>query len=342
MQPICISKKIICQSRMPTNKHASFRYRALDQCFTNRGRRKWTLDELVQEVSRFLQEEFGADTTVSQRTIQGDINVMRSARPRGFGAPIVCRQGLYFYGNPQFRIEKMPLGQEEVDLLRDAVAVLRQLPGMPQLPAVQILLQRVSGRSGAEALSPGFIQFETNPAVRGLEWLAPLYQAIAQRQAVRIDYHPFTEAPLHILLHPYLLKEWHNRWYVFGRNTDDKLWNLALDRMQGVAVAEEVAYQENDLFDPETWFNDLVGVTKPEGAQPVEVLLETTYLPSRYLETRPIHPSQRLLRQEGERYVFALRVIVNPELVNELVRFGNDVKVAAPVALKEMVERRLG
>jgi predicted DNA-binding transcriptional regulator YafY len=88
--------------------------------------------------------------------------------------------------------------------------------------------------------------------------------------------------------------------------------------------------------------SNLVGVTKPEGAQPVEVLLETTYLPSRYLETRPIHPSQRLLRQEDERYVFALRVIVNPELVNELVRFGNDVKVAAPVALKEMVERRLG
>lgn len=82
---------------MPTNKHASFRYRALDQCFTHRGHRKWTLNELVEEVSRLLREAFGAGTTLSKRTIQGDINVMRSPRPRGFGAPIVCRQGLYFY-----------------------------------------------------------------------------------------------------------------------------------------------------------------------------------------------------------------------------------------------------
>ena len=342
MQPICISQKIICLSGMPTNKHASFRYRALDQCFTNRGRRKWTLDELVLEVSRFLQEEFGVDTTVSKRTIQGDINVMRSARPRGFGAPIVCQRGRYFYSDPHFQIDKMPLGPEEVDLLRDAAALLRRLPGMPQLPAVEILLQRVSGRNGSGALSPGFIQFETNPAVRGLEWLAPLYQAIAERKVVLIDYHPFTEAPLHILLHPYLLKEWHNRWYIFGRNGDDKLWNLALDRIQGVSEAGAVAYRENDLFDPETWFDDMVGVTKPDGAQPVEVQIETTYLPSRYLETRPIHPSQRLLRHDGDRYVFALHVIVNPELVNELVWFGNNVQVLSPPELRALVQGRLG
>lgn len=327
---------------MPTNKHASFRYRALDQCFTNRGHRKWTLDELVEEVSRLSREAFGAGTTLSKRTIQGDINVMRSPRPRGFGAPIVCRLGLYYYKDPAFRIDKIPLGAEELDLLRDAVALLRQLPGLPQLPVVELLLQRLSGGNGPESLSPAIIQFETNPAVQGLEWLAPLYQAIARRRVVRIDYHSFLEEPAQILLHPYLLKEWRNRWYLFGRNADDKLWNLALDRMHGVEVAGDVAYRDNDLFDPETWFSDLVGVTKPEGARPVEVLLETTYLPSRYLDTRPIHPSQRLLFQEGDRYRFSLRVILNYELVNEILRYGNELRVLAPAELQEMVAQRMG
>jgi predicted DNA-binding transcriptional regulator YafY len=81
--------------------------------------------------------------------------------------------------------------------------------------------------------------------------------------------------------------------------------------------------------------------SKPEDAQLVEVLFETSYLPSRYLETRPIPPSQHPTSHSGDRYRFSLRVMVNRELVNELVRFGNEIEVLAPVALKEMVAARL-
>lgn len=327
---------------MPTNKHASFRYRTLNQCFSNRGRRKWSLEELVQAVSRYLQEEFSPDLSVSQRTIQGDINIMRSGKPRGFDAPIVCEQGLYFYSDPNFSIEKNTLGREELNILREAVGLLRQLPGMPQLPALEMLLKRVDGNNRLSSLSPAWIQFETNPAVHGLEWLGTIYKAIAEQQVLQVHYHPFTEEPLDILLHPYLLKEWHNRWYIFGRNAKDQLWNLALDRIQHISILDQVAYKENDLIDPETWFNDIVGVTKPDNAQAVDVQFEASYLSSRYLETRPIHSSQRLIPQEGDRYRFSLKLILNQELVNELTRFGNDLKVLGPSALQEMVEARVG
>lgn len=327
---------------MPTNKHASFRYRVLNQCFTNRGRRKWTLAELVREVAHYLQEEFGTELTVGQRTIQGDINVMRSARPRGFNAPIVCNQGLYFYSDPDFSTEKMPLGREELDLLREAVALLRQLPGMPQLPALEMLLQRIGSTSGLMNVSPAFIQFETNPAVKGLEWLGLLYKAITEQQVLKVHYHPFTEESLDIILHPYLLKEWRNRWYIFGRTEQDNLWNLGLDRIRSISIEQGIVYKSNDLFDPETWFNDIVGVTKPDNAQPETVEFETSYLPSRYLETRPIHPSQRLLRHEHGRFVFSLRVFLNYELVNELLRLGADLRVLGPLALVEMMRERRG
>lgn len=327
---------------MPTNKHASFRYRVLDQCFANRGHRRWTLGDLVQKVSESLQEDFGTDTTVSKRTIQSDISVMRSTRPRGFDAPIVCRHGLYFYSELGFQIEKIPLGQEELDLLRDALNLLRQLPGMPQLPAMEMLLNRISGSSGLSTLSPAWIQFETNPSIHGLKWLGTLYKAIAGQQVLQLHYHPFTEEPSDILLHPYLLKEWHNRWYVFGRNAKDQLWNLALDRIQHISTLEQVAYKTNDLFDPETWFNDIVGVSKPEQSAPVEVEFETSYLPSRYLETKPVHSSQRLVKRENDRYRFSLHVILNYELINELARFGKDLKVLRPSDLQDMLERHTG
>lgn len=327
---------------MPTNKHASFRYRVLNQCFTNRGRRRWTIEDLVREVSQYLQEEFGAGLTVSQRTIQGDINIMRSARPRGFNAPIVCRQGLYAYSDPGFSIEKIPLGKEELDILHEAVALLRQLPGMPQLHALEMLLQRIGTNGGLDSLSSAFIQFETNPAVKGLEWLGLLYKAIAEQQVLKVHYHPFAEEALDIILHPYLLKEWRNRWYIFGRTEQDRLWNLGLDRIRNVYFEKGIAYKFNDLFDPETWFNDIVGVTKPDDAQVETVEFETSYLPFRYLETRPIHPSQRLLRQENDRFIFSLRVFLNYELVNELLRLGADLKVLGPPVLVDMVKERRG
>ncbi len=327
---------------MPTNKHASFRYRALNQCFTNRGHRKWTLDELVREVSRYLQDAFGADLTVGQRTIQGDINVMRSPRPRGFSAPIVCRRGLYYYTDPNFSIEKIPLGQEEVNLLQEAVVLLQQLPGLPQLPVLQLLLQRISGGNGLGGLHPAWIQFETNPAVHGLEWLAPLYQGIARQQVLRIDYQPFLEEPREIQLHPYLLKEWRNRWYIFGRNPEHRLWNLALDRIRSIEPVPDTPYLPNDLFDPDSWFADIIGVTKPDGAAPVDIEFETSPLVSFYFETKPLHVSQQLLRRDDSVARFRVRLIPNPELVSEFLRFGQDLRVTAPEAVVAMVAERMG
>ena len=327
---------------MPSNKRASFRYRILNECFSNRGRRKWSLEDLIEAVSQCLREDFGDDFSVSKRTIQGDINVMRSEKPRGFGAPIECQAGFYFYGDPNYSIEKNALGREEQDLLREAVGLLRQLPGLPQLPALEMLLKRVNSSSRGSVISPAWIQFETNPAVQGLEWLGTIYKAISEQQVLLFEYHPFIEAPLEILLHPYLLKEWRNRWYIFGRNDQNKLWNLGLDRIQHISIQEQVEYQNNDLFDPETWFDDIVGVSKSEDALAVNVQFETSYLSSRYLETRPIHPSQQLIHAENDRYRFALKVILNHELVNELMRYGRDLRVIGPAALVELLEGRLG
>lgn len=324
---------------MPTNKNAAFRYRTLNHCFANRGHRRWTLNELIEEVSSRLQEDFGVFTTVSRRTIQGDINVMRSPQPRGYGAPIVCKQGKYFYEDPLFTIEKLPLGDNERELLNEALVLLRQFPGLSQLPVLELLVQKTDA---GHQLSSSHIQFETNHLIRGKQLLAPIYKAIANQSVLTIRYQPFLDPEKVLTMHPYLLKEWRNRWYIFGRTGENQLWNLALDRITHVEVDPKTQFQPNDLFNPATWFHDMVGVTKPDGAQPTSITLETSELVSHYLETKPLHHSQQLLERNNGKARFALHVIPNPELLGDLLFFGGDLKVVAPEEVKVMLAKRRG
>jgi len=97
---------------MPYNKNASFRYRVIDHCLSNQGR-DWTLEDLIEEISDQLGEQFGNYKGISKRTVQGDINIMRSEPPRGYAAPIICRDGYYYYEDPEYSIIDHPLIQQD-------------------------------------------------------------------------------------------------------------------------------------------------------------------------------------------------------------------------------------
>lgn len=328
MQPICIFPKKIF---MPTNKHASFRYRVLNGCFQRN--RSWTLDELIEEVSEQLYEAFGMRGGVSKRTIQGDLNIMKSEPPRGFNAPIVVHDGRYTYDDRSFSIENKPLTQSDLNAIREALTVLRQFRGLPQFKALADTLSRLEGQWRFP--NPALIQFETNPLATGTEWIEALYKSALDGVALDITYHPFTaEAPYGLIFHPYHLREYRNRWFAFGLNeAEGRIHNLALDRIKAVEKTHR-PFAPNAMFDPETYFQDLVGVTRLDGVALEDITLETTAIVSRYLETKPIHPSQQLLQRSDRSATFALRVIPNYELYAELARFGKDLSVLAPEGVR--------
>lgn len=72
---------------MALNKLALIRYKTIDHCLRLR-HRKWTLEDLMEKVSDALYEFEGIKNGISKRTIQGDIQLMRSNK-LGYNAPIV-------------------------------------------------------------------------------------------------------------------------------------------------------------------------------------------------------------------------------------------------------------
>lgn len=88
---------------MPLCKNAMLRYRVIDRCLRVQGR-LWTLEELHERCNDALKEYSGCG--ISQRTIQNDLQFMRSGSP-GFDAPIVVRERKYYtYAEVGFSIFK--------------------------------------------------------------------------------------------------------------------------------------------------------------------------------------------------------------------------------------------
>ena len=111
---------------MPANKNALIRYKTIDNCLRNKYRR-WTLEDLVEKCSEVLYEMEGIKKGVSVRTIQGDIQMMRSDK-LGYNAPIeVYEQKYYRYSDKDYSITQMPLTQKDFELMQETVDMLREL-----------------------------------------------------------------------------------------------------------------------------------------------------------------------------------------------------------------------
>ena len=108
---------------MPANKNALIRYKTIDRCLRNRFR-LWTIDELTEACSAALREMEGITEGVSVRTVQGDLQMMRSDK-LGYNAPIEVFDRVYYrYADPNYSINGMPLTEDDCRLLRQAVEIL--------------------------------------------------------------------------------------------------------------------------------------------------------------------------------------------------------------------------
>src|SRR5258705_9898605 len=99
---------------MSVNKLALIRYRAIDECLCNRYR-KWTLDDLIKKVAAVLHEYEGISSGISRRTIQADIQLMRSDK-LGYNAPIVVSdRKFYSYSDAGYSITRAPINNADVE-----------------------------------------------------------------------------------------------------------------------------------------------------------------------------------------------------------------------------------
>lgn len=327
---------------MPINKNALIRYMAIDNALSNHYRR-WTLEDLVDVCSNALYDCEGITKGVSVRTVQSDIQIMRSDK-LGYNAPIEVYDHKYYrYADRDYSIRNLPLSENEMRAMEAAVELLQQLQEFDHFVEIADVLGKLRDKI---AVSKGsnrrVIYFDHVPDLKGLKHLSPLYNYITKRKTIKITYKSFSarKSQEHII-YPHVLKEFRNRWFLYGSDANFALHIYALDRIEGIEVVD-TPYQDNPHFDAVHFFDDIIGVSKSLSSTPEDVTFWASSEQSRYIETKPLHPSQKLVsRCDDGGCIFTIRVAINYEMYSVFMSYGAGVKVMEPSHARYFMKRQL-
>lgn len=320
---------------MPVDKQVLLRYQVLNKCFRNRYR-EYTIDDLVDECNKALRK--AEKPEVSKRTVQNDINILEADHGIELDEKLKRgRQRLYRYTDTNYTLPLFHINDEERHKLQDAIRVLEYFEGEPTYDWARTLLMQIEGGMFTSESTP-VVSFQSNPDLKGINLFGKLLQAIIKKRVLKIKYAPFGKDSYSERIYPYHLKQFNDRWYLIAQAVGyDTLGHYALDRIESF---EEISipYKESDI-DFEEYFDDVIGVTVPEGDSE-DVILRISKPRFEYIRTKPLHLSQRIVEEKDHFADVTINVKINKELEALILSYGSDMEVLSPIGFRARIAEK--
>lgn len=328
---------------MPKSKNAEYRFLILDRCFSNFNR-KYTIDDLLEKVNDKLCDANGCKSRIMERQLRADLNAIRKMLPDDVylnAIPYEGKKCYYRYSTPGFSIYKNELSVSEVENLRSTIEMLGKYRGLPSNSWLEEVISNLELRFGVKGDAENLISFGQNEQLKGIGFLSGVIDATINHQTLEIDYVTANGNYHKHILHPYFVKQYNNRWFLFGLDEkESRIKNLALDRIQGLTKSNHV-FRKNMTVDFNSIFDNVVGVTVPSGPGAVLEEFRLRFSPGRfrYVLSKPIHKSQSV--ESEEECIVSLRLYHTKELEQQVFSFGPDVEVLSPQWFREEIARKI-
>lgn len=324
---------------MSSNKNALIRYKTIDSCLRNRAK-EYTLEDLIDVCSDALFEFEGKESFLSKRTIQLDIQNMRSEK-LGYNAPIeVYDRKFYRYSDDTFSIKNIPVTEKDVQIINESIQLLKQFKDFSLFKQMSGVIQRLEDSVISGKNQKSIIHLDKNENLKGLEFIDVLYEAILKKKVLNVSYKSFKAREINQMqIHPQLLKEFNNRWFVICWHKT-RIYNLALDRIEEIADDLAETYIDKNV-DGDTYFNEVIGATVSERNRPTNVIFFVEKNNAPYVKTKPFHHSQEVLEENENGTLFKIKVQLNFELERMILGFGDLITVMQPRKLRMRIEQTL-
>ena len=324
----------------------------------------YTRTQLLNAVNDSLK---GIDEAlqVSKRTIEMDLRDMEAIFQIELDeSRIINGKRVIRYEDQTRSIFSKPLSDEEKMLLHEVLNTLGQFSGLDNFEWMDDLKRRLGNQhsfGGSQydykqrAMPKKIISFSSNEFLQNKEYLGWFFSAITNRKVVSITYRKFdAESAQKIIVYPYMLKQYRDRWYLLCTPTCDKthpynphfIANIPLDRIDEYEEIQSIPYVDCQV-DIDELFDDIVGVTY-YWDKPVEHVVFAVHKSSaNYIRTKPIHPYQAELSKNDQTQLrinyplltdfsfFSLDCKLNYELSSLFRSYGPNLVVISPKTLRE-------
>lgn len=266
------------------------------------------------ELKEFLE---GHDFVISERTVQRDMEHIRNE----FGIELK-----YNRTRNAYHIDR------ENSLNLDSFIKFLEIVGTGEILAESL-------KEGKDLL--GFISFEAQGNLRGIENLRSLVFAVKNRRKVKFTHENYQKGTINeYTIDPYHLKEYQNRWYVFGNfDGTNTFRTFAIDRITGLKIMAE-RFKANSKIDAVKSFDEVIGLNYT-GTKVMEVRIWLNAGQIKYVESLPLHKTQETIHRDKDGAIIRLFVRINFELVQKILTLGNNAKVLEPPALRDEVKDTL-
>lgn len=323
---------------MANVKNGALREIIIDRCLQNR--RGYSTLEIMEKCNNALELHCEPIITASN-TIRNDILSIENRWHVVIETIKIGRNIKYRYQDPNFSIFNSPLNDDEIDQLNTAVSLLRRFEGMPGFGWVDEL--NVHLQSTINIKQKSIVGFDENKKLQGMAFFTPLFECISRKEVIELQYQPYKEnVPQIYIVHPYYLKEYNQRWFLFALNNEyQDITIFPLDRIKDVRKTLS-PFIENDKIDFEHYFDDIIGVSsnKNDATTLITLQVSATQLP--YMLTKPLHNTQMVQEfLHNGNAILTIKVKPNFELIQQLLSFGEHVIVLEPEHLRNKIKHRL-
>lgn len=324
-------------------KNAQLRYRVIDRCLRNPYKPYPTKEDLRSACEEAIfGDVMGSD--ICDSTIEKDMFAMRME----FDAPIKYskREKGYFYEDPEFSIDKVPLSEDDIEAIKFAANTLMQFRDVGIFNQFGFAIDKIFDRvhiaeNPTDDSVAAYVQFEQVHATVGNENLPELLKAIKDKQKVKFLYTSFQSGKSkERLVYPLLLKEYRNRWYLISFAPEkEKVITFGLDRISGLEILEDHFILDRP-FSSDNYFKHSIGITANDD-EPMKVVLKVDKVGSKFLQTQPIHQSQVMVKEGKKRDTYELQILMSEELRRTILSYGAQLEVVEPKELREEIRDRV-
>ena len=182
------------------------------------------------------------------------------------------------------------------------------------------------------------VSFSSKSQLHGIGNLEVLLDAVKSNRLIQFEHLNFkTEKTTSYLIEPYLLREYENRWYVVGHVPQESKFKIfGIDRISELKIKSK-KFARKKGNDPIRQFDNVIGADI-SNLEPMEIKLKFTPELAPYIKSLPLHESQSRIDEDKPGYTISLYLCHNHELLQQILKYGSNVKVLGPPQLVKEVK----